>query len=74
MDMKMVSPRPESGAVVRLDSAKLIELYDTEKPTREMVEENMEFFADLERGHGIYLTIYEDGRPSQLLFAGYSYD
>src|SRR5262249_1038922 len=74
LDMKRVSTNPEPGAVVRLDSGKLIELYGTEQPTREIVEQNMEFFASLERGHGIYLTVYDDGQPSQLFFAGYSYD
>jgi hypothetical protein len=74
LDMTRISRKPEAGALVPLESGKLIELYGTEQPTREMVEANMEFFAELERGHGIYLTIYQNGRPSQLLIAGYSYD
>lgn len=58
----------------RGNSGKAFKLYGTEQPTRQMVEENMDFFNDLERGHGIYLAIYENGRPSEILFAGYSYD
>ncbi len=46
----------------------------TTQPTREMVEENMDFLEDVERGHGVYIILYQDGQPSEILFAGYSFD
>jgi len=38
-----------------------------------MVEELL-FLEDAERGKGIYIVLYKDGAPSQILFAGYSFD
>lgn len=34
----------------------------------------MDFFEDMERGEGIYIITYRDRAPSEILFAGYSYD
>ena len=36
--------------------------------------ENMEFFEEIERGQGIYIVVYKDDSPSEILFAGISYD
>jgi hypothetical protein len=72
--MTRVASTPGYGVVCRLHDERLQELYGTTQPSREMVERNMDFFEELERGHGIYLIIYRDGLPSEILFAGYSYD
>jgi hypothetical protein len=39
-----------------------------------MIEQNMEFFEDIERGQGIYIVVYKAGRPDEIFFAGYSCD
>lgn len=52
----------------------LEELYGTTEPTRAMVEKNMDFFEDVDRGHGVYILLYKDGHPDEVLFAGYSFD
>jgi hypothetical protein len=52
----------------------LEELYGTTKPTREMIENNMDFFEGIERGHCIYIIVYKDEKPDEILFAGYSFD
>ena len=39
-----------------------------------MVEANDDFFDDIERGQGIYIIIYDDRKPAEICFAGYSYD
>lgn len=51
----------------------LEELYGTTQPTREMVED-LAFLEDIERGTGVYLVVYANGRPSEICFAGYSFD
>jgi hypothetical protein len=38
------------------------------------VEEDMALLEDIERGHCIYLVLYEGDTPSEILCAGYSYD
>ena len=51
-----------------------MDLFDTAKPTAEDLEESDEMFDQMERGQGIYVVVYEDDEPSQLFFAGYSYE
>ena len=74
LDIERVAAKADFGVATALPPERLIELYETEKPTRAMVEENMDFFEEIERGHGIYFIVYEDGQPSEIFFAGYSYD
>jgi hypothetical protein len=39
-----------------------------------MVEANMDFMEEIERGHGVYIILYLDGKPDEICFAGYSFD
>ncbi len=43
-------------------------------PTRRMIEENMDFLDEVDRGHAVYALAYKDGKPDEILFAGYSFD
>jgi hypothetical protein len=52
----------------------LMSLFGTDRPTREMVEANDELYELIERGHGIYAIVYEGEYPSEIFFAGYSFD
>ena len=52
----------------------LSRLFGTEQPTREMVEQSEELIGRIERGRGIYVVTYIDGKPEGIYFAGYSYD
>jgi hypothetical protein len=47
---------------------------DLEEPTAADVEDCDELFDAIERGQGVYLVVYDTGRPSRIFFAGYSYD
>jgi len=74
LDLDHVSPHPAFLAVSPVDPSQLQQWYGTTQPTRAMVEQNMEFFEDIERGQGIYIVVYKDGRPDEIFFAGYSCD
>jgi hypothetical protein len=74
LDMDRVGAKPDYGVVTPLPKERLIELFQTEQPTRAMIEQNADFFEEIERGHGIYIIGYKDGMPSEIFFAGYSYD
>jgi hypothetical protein len=74
LDMERIGQSPDYGVVVPLPLEQLLELYDTQHPTREMIEQNMEFLEDIERGQGVYIIVYKDGNPSEIFFAGFSYD
>jgi hypothetical protein len=74
LDLDHISDEPDFGAVTPIDEERLEELYGTTQPTRAMIEANMDFFEDIDRGHGIYIIAYKDGEPDEILFAGYSFD
>lgn len=74
LDMDRVGTEPDFGVVVPLSSQELIELFGTDKPTRAMIEQNMDLYEDIDRGQGIYIVAYEAGNPSEIFFGGYSYD
>lgn len=74
LDLDHVSDEPDFCAVAPLDEDVLEDLYGTTQPTHAMIERNMDFLEDVERGHGIYIIVYKDGRPDEIFFAGYSFD
>lgn len=74
LDIQGVAEEPDFLMAAPLGDAYLLSLFGTDQPTREIVEQNMEFFEDLERGHCVYIILYKSGRPDEILFAGYSID
>lgn len=74
LDMERVGTEPDYGVVVPLAGEELRGLFGTEQPSHEAIDKNMDFFEDIERGQGIYIVVYKDGAPSEIFFAGYSYD
>jgi hypothetical protein len=74
LDMESVGNEMGAGVMVALPAAQLLELFGTDRPSRAMIEGNMDFFNELERGHGIYIIAYGNDKPSEIFFAGYSYD
>ena len=74
LDIDQVGDEPDFGVVVPLSAEYLVELYGTAQPTHEMIEANLDFYEDIERGQGIYIVVYKGGKPAEIFFAGYSYD
>lgn len=74
LDMERIGQKPGYGVVAPFPKERLVELFGTERPSRAMIEENMDFFGEIERGQGIYIVAYDKERPSEIFFAGYSYD
>jgi hypothetical protein len=74
LDIDKISDEPDFCKATPMAAELLEELYGTTQPTRSQVEENMDFLEDLERGHALYTTLYKDGQPDELFFAGYSFD
>src|SRR3954462_6873279 len=50
LDMLKVSDAPDYYAVAPLPEEKLMELFRTDKPTYEMIEDSEELYEELERG------------------------
>jgi len=74
LDMERLSNHPANRAVSPLDLQFLLAIYGTAKPTREQLEENMDFFELIDRGQGLYVIAYRGSVPTEILFAGYSFD
>jgi len=74
LDMHGTGSRPGYSIVAPLPSHRLVEIFGTNHPSRSMLEANLEFLGDIERGQGVYIVAYADNHPEQILFAGYSYD
>lgn len=75
LDMERVAEEADFNAVAPMPRETLLELFGTERPTHEMVEEGDELFELMdERGQGVYVIVYEGERPTEIYFAGYSFD
>jgi len=74
LDIETVSDWPELGVASPLSEDDLDRYFGTRQPTKEMVSRKLDFLASIERGHCIYITVFESGQPSELCFAGYSFD
>lgn len=73
LDMFEISDAPDYCAVTPLSDQTLIELFETDKPTHDMIESS-NIWDYIERGQGISIIIYRDGEMSEICFAGYSFD
>jgi hypothetical protein len=73
LDMDRVGDEADYGVAKRLSLPELRKYFGTTQPTRVDIEQ-AEFWEDIERGHGICCVVYENGKPKELFFAGYSYD
>ena len=77
LDIERVSPIPALQAVSPLSAERLQEVFGTDKPTRQMVEDMIED-DELEelnpRYQGIYVVVYKRGKPDMICFVGYSGD
>jgi hypothetical protein len=74
LDVEGVSEQPAVGFAAPLADATLEDLYGTRQPTRNMVDSNSPLCESIERGQAIYMTVYQNGHPDELMFAGFSYD
>lgn len=74
LDLSQIADEADFCAAAPVNGATLRELYGTEQPTREQIEEDAGFLEDVDRGHGVYVVTYRDGQPDQIYFGGYSFD
>ena len=74
LDVARIGTTPDIGTATPLDAGIIEDLYGTTHPTRDMVESNMDFWEFVARGHAVYVVLYDNGEPSEICFAGYSFD
>ncbi len=74
LDIEGIGDMIQIGVAAPLDDESLEDLYETNQPTHEMIESNMDFFEKIDRGEAIFIVAYKNGKPDELFFAGYSFD
>jgi len=74
LDILIISDEPAVGGACPLKAEKLLELFGTTKPTREMAESKNDLFDDVGRGEGRYIVLHEGDAPMEVMFYGYSVD
>ena len=74
LDISNISDEPDFCTASPLSEETLERLYGTTQPSRAAVEANMGFLRDVERGHAVYILLFESGQPREVMFAGYSID
>lgn len=74
LDIESIGEKSDFGVVTSLPKDKLIQLFGTDKPTHEMIMMLEGDSHEIKRGHGIYIIVYENNKPSEILFEGYSFD
>ena len=73
LDMTHITEEPDFFAVTPLSATQLMDLFGTQQPTREMIHAS-DICEPIERGQGVYVIVYKDGKPSEIFFGGYSFD
>jgi hypothetical protein len=74
LDIERIATKPGLGVAVPLAEGKIRKLYGTDKPSRSMATKNLDIFREIKRGHAVYFALFENDQPSEILFAGMSYD
>lgn len=74
LDIERITAEPDFGCAAPFSPAELKQYFGSERPSRADVERAEDYWDDLERGHARYAVVYAGGKPSEIYFAGYSYD
>lgn len=75
LDLTRVDDNPDFCVAERINPQRLIEIFGTDKPTEEVVQEKFyDLFELIERGQGICFPVYDNDKPKELVFMGYSFD
>lgn len=74
LDIERIADEPDFGCAAPFSPAELRNYFGSERPSRADIEAADDFWEDLERGHARYAIVYEGDKPTEIYFAGYSYD
>ncbi len=74
LDMNSVSENDDYCTARIPKREELLAFFGTESPTREMLENNQDYFEGIDRGKGFCITVFENTKPKELFFVGYSFD
>ncbi len=69
-----ISDEPDYCCAAPLTNDELQKYFGTSKPTKSQIKENSDFWYDLDRGMARYVIIYDQDKPKEIFFGGYSFD
>jgi len=76
LDIERITDTPDFASACPLPSDELIALFGTAEPTRKQLEavllsresDNDGFWEQIDRGHGRYVVVYDNGVPREIFF------
>jgi len=82
LDIERITDSPGFASACPLPPDELIAMFGTAEPTRKQLEtallssesEVAGFWEQIDRGCGRYVVLYDNGRPCEIFFVGYSWD
>jgi hypothetical protein len=74
LDIQQIADEPDYSCAAPFTASELKTYFGSDRPTRDQVEASEDFWEELERGQARYAIVYADGKPSEIYFAGYSFD
>ena len=74
LDIERIADEPDFCCAAPLSAEELKRFFGSDRPTRDDIEASDELWEDLERGQARFAVVYDDGKPSEIYFAGYSFD
>ncbi len=75
LDLATIGDRPDYCVAARVPDALLVDTMGTAKPSRAQIEQHLSaLLSPIGRGQGSYVVAHENGKPSEIWFAGYSFD
>lgn len=75
LDINKIGDEPNYFVASPLDESSLETIFGTDKPTPQMVEENIDsVLEEIDRGMCRYFLLYKKDKPVKICFAGYSFD
>jgi hypothetical protein len=75
LDIEGISSEPQFGMATPLINSQLQSFFGTDQPNRDMIEQKFEEIMQFrQRWEATYIIVYEDGKPTEIYFTGYSGD
>lgn len=74
LDIQRIADQPDYFCAAPLSPREMKQFFGTDKPTRDDVQQSDEFWDSIDRGHARYVVLYKNNQPTELYFAGYSFD
>ena len=74
LDVSQIAAEPDFGCAAPFSAAELKQYFGSEHPSWADVLRTDDYWEDIERGQARYAVVYASGEPSEIYFAGYSFD